>query len=265
MERQASPLVAVMLLRHARRALLLLGGVLVWWLVFLAGGAAHADDAGTTDPVTVQSADGVVAAVDQTSRTLTNALRSVPSHATHRAAAAFEPAPKPVSATVQTVVSDVEPGLSWTTAKAADVLDAATTQTETVVAPVLAPAGHRQTSVRTTTGTQAHSQMRASAAHPAQDATGAVVADRTVSPAPAGAGSRLGALDNGSSLPPGPGAPGAPGAPGLPGGSSTGGGAGMASLAGLFVMLPAVRRSRRGRDRTGVPSSPAFPPGSSPD
>jgi hypothetical protein len=263
MEPQTSSLVAVMLLRHARRALLLLGGVLVWWLVFLAGGAAHADDAGSAAPVTVQPTDGVASLVDQTSRTLTDSLRRVPAHAAHRAAAAFEPAPAPVAATVRTLTVEVEPDLSLTTAEAADVLDTAVARTETALGPVTRT-GPQQASSRTATGPQARSQLRAPATHPAQDPAAAVVSDHTVSPTPSGAGSRLGARGTGS-LPAGPGAPAAPGVPALPGGSSAGGGAGMASLAGLFVMLPVVRRSRRRRDGAGLPSSPAFPPGSSPD
>ena len=263
MEPQTSSLVAVMLLRHARRALLLLGGVLVWWLVFLAGGAAHADDAGSAAPVTVQPTDGVASLVDQTSRPLTDSLRTVPAHAAHRAAAAFEPAPAPVAATVRTLTVEVEPDLSSTTAEAADVLDTAVARTETALGPVTRT-GPQQASSRTATGPQARSELRAPATHPAQDPAAAVVSDHTVSPTSSSAGSRLGARETGS-LPTGPGAPDAPRAPALPGGSSAGGGAGMASLAGLFVMLPVVRRSRRRRDGAGLPSSPAFPPGSSPD
>jgi hypothetical protein len=259
MEQQASSLVAVMLLRHARRALLLLGGVFVWWLVVLAGGAAHADDTG--DTVAPQRADGVVGVVDQASRTLTSSLRTSPSHVTRSAAAVSGQAPEPVASTVGTLTTVVEPSLSLTTTRAADVLDHTVSQAETALGPVLVPILHQQTSSRSATTKQTRAHLRASAAHPAQGPAAAVVSDQTVSPTPADAVARLGSQD-GASLPAGPGAP---GAPALPGGSSAGGGAGMASLAGLFLMLPGVNRPRRARDAAGLPSAPAFPPGSSPD
>jgi hypothetical protein len=259
MEQQASSLVAVMLLRHARRALLLLGGVFVWWLVVLAGGAAHADDTGGT--VARQPADGVVGMVDHASQTLTNSLRTAPSDVTRSATSASGQAPAPVASTVETFTSEVEPSLSLTTTRAADFLDGAVSQTETALGPVLAPTRHQQASSRSATAKQTGPHLRRSAAHPAQAPTAAAVSDHAVFAMPSGASARLASQDNGS-LPSGPGAP---GAPALPGGSSGGGGAGMASLAGLFVMLPSVRRSRRARDAAGLPSAPAFPPGSSPD
>jgi len=258
MEQQTSSLVAVMLLRHARRALLLLGGVLVWWLVFLAGGAAHADGTGVTEPVTTQSA-GAVRLVDQTARTLADSVRTVP-HVTQRAAAASGQAPAPVASTVRTLTAQIEPGLSSTTTEAADVLDDAVTQTESALVPVLAPTVRQHTSSPTETTRQTHRHVPTSA-HQAQEPAAAVVSDHASSATPSGAGSRVGTADNGSL----PTAPGAPRGPVLPGGSSAGGGAGTASLAAMFVMVPAVRRSRRARDAAGLPSAPAFAPGSSPD
>lgn len=262
MEQPTRPLVAVTLLRHARRALLLLGGVFVWWLVVLAGGAAHADDAGSaglTDQVVHEVGGHVARAVDAGAGVVSGSLRAAPSRVAHHTDALTGDAPAPVAPSLRSLTSTLEAGLSSTATDVADAVDSTTAQTHVVLKPVLGTASAPNSSRASQTGL-AHTSHASSTSQPTAPTALAVSTEWHSSADPGDRQTGAGPDDGGmmQSLR-------APTGPGLPGGSSSGAPGSAAALAGLVIALPGSRRLRRTRRRGRELGGPAYPPGSSPD
>jgi hypothetical protein len=264
-------LAAPVLMRHARRTLLLLGAGLVWWLL-LSGGAAHADDTGSTGHQAAAPDLGQVLAqtpgelVDQTTAAASSALRTAPRQVTRALTEATRTAPEPVRTAVDSLSTALEPTLTATTTAVADTvdqtvrtvrtappaLDAVAPPTSQTPAPAaIAPPVQRPQVAR-------HHRVHATAASSVTVGPGATHAGAGDAPADR-AGSPAG---DAPGIPVGPAVPSAPAVPGGPDNAPTGP---MAALGGLLVAPMRLRRLRRDGDGAVRLLDPVYPPGCSPD
>jgi len=265
------PRLAPSALRHALRALVLLGGVVVCWLL-LSGGPAQASDDGPS-PLVDQVADTAtqpVRDVGTTTDSVTQTLRALPTRTTDTVAAATKDAPAPVRTTVEALVEQVEPVLTATTSTVADTVDSSMHTTQAAVGQAVHVVHSHQVAgtpaPSTSSATRTHAASRASQPHrsPARHVV------RTAAPATDVTFAHLPALSAAQVAPGGPAAPvrgpqreSAPTVPVAPT-APTGGSSPSAVLAGLILIPATARLRRRNHDDASLPTSPAYPPGSSP-
>jgi hypothetical protein len=256
----------------------LLGGAVAAWLL-LSAAPAQADDA--QDPARAAQATAappasvgndsrrpapalpapvtaVVTAtetgLEKTTRTVSDAVRSLPATTEQVTTDVTAAAPEPVRSSVATVSTAVTPTLASATEAIADTVDHTSTAVQGALEPLAAPADASAVPVRamgngSVAGVRGH------------------LADVVPRPAPVELGraivAELGHVGNGvwndvAGLP-------VPHAPVLPS-SATGSWSGpVVVLFGLLLVLPLVSRRRIGRDVALLPLGPAYPPGSSPD
>jgi hypothetical protein len=255
-------------LRVVLRLLVLAGAAVVWWLV-ISGGPAQADaphprGVGATATVsqTVPSSPVSLTApgmLDRTVAVVTGPLRDGPGRVGTAVDRSTAPAPRPV----QTVVGTLEPALTTTTARVADVVDRTATTVEGVVEPVLRATGlpaHASGATPSASASAArrvrHDDHRRAAVHAAPVAMTKAAAGSPVSGAHLVRRAVQGVGDTRL--------PRTPAGQGLPAPASSGTVLLAGVLAGLALLPRTSVPGRAAFGRDPLPLGPAYPPGSSP-